>query len=85
MSTAFLESRPLTFAVIGDSAAFGTGDSAPDGTMRGWAYYLANCFKDQTNYLNFSRPGAKSAEVSGATFKGNRSCTRYLCSYCWWK
>ena len=64
MSTAFLESRPLTFAVIGDSAAFGTGDCAPDGTMRGWAYYLANSFKDQTNYLNFSRPGAKSGEVS---------------------
>jgi len=64
MSTTFLESQPLTFAVIGDSAAFGTGDCAPDGTMRGWAYYLANSFKDQTNYLNFSRPGAKSGEVS---------------------
>ncbi|MFZ4063772.1 MAG: SGNH/GDSL hydrolase family protein [Candidatus Nanopelagicaceae bacterium] len=54
----------LTFAVIGDSAAFGTGDSAPDGSFRGWTYYLANSFHDKCNYVNLSRPGAKSEEVS---------------------
>ena len=64
----------LTFAVIGDSSAFGTGDEAPDGTFRGWAFYLAKSFRDECNYVNFARPGAKSDEVSGVQLnnaKGN--------------
>jgi len=53
----------LTFTVIGDSAAFGTGDFDKDGNPRGWGYYLSQVFKDHTSYFNFSRPGAKSSEV----------------------
>ena len=53
----------ITFTVLGDSAAFGTGDSDETGNCRGWAYYLSQVFRDDVNYLNFSRPGAKSSEV----------------------
>ena len=53
----------LTFTVIGDSAAFGTGDFDEDGNPRGWGYYLSQVFKDHTSYFNYSRPGAKSSEV----------------------
>jgi len=53
----------LTLTVIGDSAAFGTGDFDQDGNPRGWGYYLSQVFKDHTSYFNFSRPGAKSSEV----------------------
>jgi lysophospholipase L1-like esterase len=53
----------LTFAVIGDSAAFGTGDFDESGKPRGWAYYLKESFREEINYFNFSRPGAKSSEV----------------------
>jgi lysophospholipase L1-like esterase len=53
----------LTFTVIGDSAAFGTGDLDENGNPRGWGYYLSRVFNHQTSYFNFSRPGAQSAEV----------------------
>ncbi len=53
----------LTFAVIGDSAAYGTGDTDPSGNPRGWAHYLKESFRDDVNYFNFSRPGAQSTEV----------------------
>ncbi len=55
----------LTFTVIGDSAAFGTGDLDESGNPRGWGHYLSQVFKDPTSYFNFSRPGAKSTEVRG--------------------
>jgi len=62
--SASANANKLTFAVIGDSAAFGTGDEMPDGSTRGWAYYLANSFQWDCEYLNFARPGAKSDEVA---------------------
>jgi lysophospholipase L1-like esterase len=53
----------LTFTVIGDSAAFGTGDLDENGNPRGWGYYLSQVFRDHTSYFNYSRPGAQSSEV----------------------
>lgn len=53
----------LTITVIGDSAAFGTGDFDEHGIPRGWGYYLSQVFRDPTSYFNFSRPGAQSSEV----------------------
>ena len=53
----------LTFAVIGDSAAYGTGDFDSEGRPRGWAHYLKEAFREDVNYFNFSRPGAQSTEV----------------------
>jgi lysophospholipase L1-like esterase len=58
-----LRNTPV-FAVIGDSAAFGTGDEIKPGEFRGWARILAENFRDGCEYLNFARPGAKSTEVS---------------------
>lgn len=55
--------RQVRFTVIGDSAAFGTGDTDAQGNPRGWGYYLSQVFHDSCEYINFSRPGAKSAEV----------------------
>lgn len=52
-----------TFVVVGDSAAFGTGDEIATGKFRGWAGFLADAFQDGCDYYNFSRPGAKSIEV----------------------
>jgi len=52
-----------TFAVLGDSAASGVGDSDKNGVTRGWGYYLAKHFQDPLVYVNLSRPGAQSAEV----------------------
>lgn len=52
-----------TFVVVGDSAAFGTGDEIAAGKFRGWAGFLADAFQDGCDYYNFSRPGAKSIEV----------------------
>ena len=69
----------LTFAVIGDSAAFGTGDEAPDGTFRGWAFYLAKSFRDEVNYVNFARPGAKSDEVSGIQLSNAKALSPDIC------
>jgi lysophospholipase L1-like esterase len=52
-----------TFVVIGDSAAYGTGDEIDQGRFRGWAGFLADAFHEGCHYFNFSRPGAKSTEV----------------------
>jgi lysophospholipase L1-like esterase len=52
-----------TFVVLGDSAAYGTGDEISAGVFRGWAGFLAEAFQDGCDYFNFSRPGAKSTEV----------------------
>lgn len=52
-----------TFVVLGDSAAYGTGDEINQGVFRGWAGFLAEAFQDGCEYFNFSRPGAKSTEV----------------------
>jgi len=52
-----------TFVVLGDSAAYGTGDEIGAGVFRGWAGFLAEAFQDGCEYFNFSRPGAKSSEV----------------------
>jgi len=52
-----------TFAILGDSAASGVGDSDKNGVTRGWGYYLAKHFQDPLVYINLSRPGAQSAEV----------------------
>ena len=57
-----VRSQP-TFVVLGDSAAFGTGDEINKGNFRGWAGFLADAFQDGCDYYNFSRPGAKSSEV----------------------
>lgn len=51
------------FVVLGDSAAFGTGDVDFEGKPLGWGARLAATFSQGCNYKNFSRPGAKSSEV----------------------
>ena len=56
-------SRVVTFAVMGDSAASGVGDSDRNGINKGWGYYLAKHFDGPLIYLNVSRPGAQSFEV----------------------
>ena len=56
-------SAPLTFAVIGDSAASGVGDSDGHGNNLGWSYHLAKSFQEPLIFINASRPGARSAEV----------------------
>jgi len=53
----------INFAVVGDSAAYGTGDFDEAGAPRGWGWHLARAFRDECNYANFSRPGAQSTEV----------------------
>jgi lysophospholipase L1-like esterase len=63
MSLYLVRSHP-TFAVIGDSAAYGTGDEIAPGQFRGWAGFLSDNFRDGCDYFNFSRPGAKSTEVA---------------------
>jgi len=55
--------RVATFALLGDSAASGVGDSDKNGVTKGWGYYLAKHFQDPLVYVNLSRPGAQSAEV----------------------
>jgi lysophospholipase L1-like esterase len=55
--------RVVTFAVLGDSAASGVGDSDANGITRGWAYYLIQSFTEPIVFSNLSRPGAQSAEV----------------------
>jgi lysophospholipase L1-like esterase len=55
--------RALTFAIIGDSAASGVGDSDSQGNYFGWGYHLAKAFDEPLIYLNVSRPGAQSKEV----------------------
>lgn len=53
-----------TFVVLGDSAAYGTGDEIQTGVFRGWAGFLSENFQEGCDYFNFSRPGAKSSEVA---------------------
>lgn len=53
----------ITFTVLGDSAAFGTGDFDEAGNPRGWGHYLSEVFHERCHYFNLSRPGAKSREV----------------------
>jgi len=55
--------NPITFAVVGDSAASGVGDSDDHGNHFGWTYHLAKAFREPLVYINASRPGARSAEV----------------------
>lgn len=55
--------EPLTFAIIGDSAASGVGDSNAHGNYFGWGYHLAQAFTEPLVYINASRPGAQSKEV----------------------
>jgi lysophospholipase L1-like esterase len=55
--------NPITFAVVGDSAASGVGDSDDYGNHFGWTYHLAKAFHEPLVYINASRPGARSAEV----------------------
>lgn len=55
--------KPLTFAIIGDSAASGVGDSDASGNYFGWGYHLAQAFTEPLIYINASRPGAQSKEV----------------------
>ena len=55
--------RVATFAILGDSAASGVGDSDKNGVTKGWGYYLAKHFQNPLVYVNLSRPGAQSAEV----------------------
>ncbi len=54
---------PTTFAVIGDSAASGVGDSNSFGQYFGWGFHLAQAFKEPLVYINVARPGAQSHEV----------------------
>jgi len=55
--------NPITFAVVGDSAASGVGDSDNQGNYFGWTYHLAKSFQEPLVYINASRPGARSGEV----------------------
>jgi len=55
--------KPLTLAIIGDSAASGVGDSDHAGNHFGWGYHLAQAFTEPLIYINASRPGAQSKEV----------------------
>ena len=48
-----------TFVVLGDSAAFGTGDEIGKGKFRGWAGFIADAFQEGCDDFNFSSPGAK--------------------------
>jgi lysophospholipase L1-like esterase len=52
-----------TFALIGDSAASGVGDSDKHGNYFGWGYHLVQAFQEPIAYINASRPGAQSHEV----------------------
>lgn len=55
--------RPVTLAIIGDSAASGVGDSNGSGVNLGWSYYLAKSFQNPLVFINVARPGAQSLEV----------------------
>jgi len=55
--------KPLSLAIIGDSAASGVGDSDANGNHFGWGYHLAQAFTEPLIYINASRPGAQSKEV----------------------
>ena len=55
--------KPVTLAIIGDSAASGVGDSNSNGVNLGWSYYLAKSFENPLVFINVARPGAQSFEV----------------------
>jgi lysophospholipase L1-like esterase len=55
--------RPLTFVVLGDSAAYGTGDVMTANRPLGWTYRIAQAIETPLSYLNLARPGAKSTEI----------------------
>ena len=55
--------RVATFAILGDSAASGVGDSDANGVTKGWGYYLAKHFQDPLVYINLSRPGAQWSQL----------------------
>lgn len=55
--------KPLSLAIIGDSAASGVGDSDVHGNHFGWSYHLVQAFAEPLIYINASRPGAQSKEV----------------------
>ncbi len=54
---------PIKFVVMGDSAAFGTGDVVKGNRPLGWTYRIANAIEAPLIYLNIARPGAKSSEL----------------------
>ena len=55
--------RPITFVVLGDSAAYGTGDVMKANRPLGWTYRIAHAIETPLSYLNLARPGAKSREI----------------------
>jgi hypothetical protein len=76
----------LTFTVIGDSAAFGTGDLDENGNPRGWGFYLSQVFKDPTSYFNYSAArGTILRSSSRAIREGTRNRARYLCGDLRWQ
>lgn len=56
-------SIPLSFVVLGDSAAYGTGDITKADRPLGWTYRIASAITGPMTYLNLARPGAKSSEL----------------------
>lgn len=56
-------SLPLSIVVLGDSAAYGTGDITKADRTLGWTYRIANAITSPMTYLNLARPGAKSTEL----------------------
>ncbi len=55
--------KPVTFAILGDSAASGVGDYDFLGRTRGWCVHLANSFNQTVNIVHVARSGAQSKEV----------------------
>lgn len=56
-------SRAITLVVMGDSAAYGTGDVLKADRPLGWTYRIAEAIETPLSYLNLARPGAKSQEI----------------------
>ncbi len=55
--------KPIRFVVMGDSAAFGTGDVVKADRPLGWTYRIADAIEAPLVYLNIARPGAKSIDL----------------------
>jgi lysophospholipase L1-like esterase len=55
--------KTLNFVVMGDSAAYGTGDVTHADRPFGWAARIADAIESPLTYLNLARPGAKSSEL----------------------
>jgi hypothetical protein len=51
-----------------------------DGNPRGWGFYLSQVFRDGCDYFNFSRPGAKSAEVRDHQLKKALALQPEICA-----